>query len=609
MPLALVLHAHQPAGNFDSVIEHNYQTSYRPFLEAAAGRAGLRVNLHFSGYLLDWLAEKHPEYLDRMRQLAAQGRLELLGGGYYEPILAAIPPRDQEAQLEKLTRAVIRHGFERPRGAWLAERVWEPQLAAVLAQAGLEFTLLDDSHFQAAGLANDDLHGYWLTESSGQKLAIVPSNYFLRQAIPFRPEPEALEFLRRHPERLVTMGDDLEKFGSWPSTFEHVYRDGWLERFFQGLDTFPTVLLSEYRREHPPRGLVYLPTASYPEMMQWAGNPNWSGFFTKYRESNLLHKTMLDVSRRLMETSGEAYEHLLAAQANDVYWHGWFGGLYTPHLRNVAFSHLLAAEAALPPAPAVRDLHSDGGEVVELRGPQLRVLVDPADGGTVEEFDVLSRHANLLNSMRRRPEAYHAQADPNPAHLPQAAAAAAASSPPLYDRCERATGRIFLAPPGATFDDYQKLRLAPVTGGFRRSHTSGRQVALATAGCSRSYRLDGDRLEMDVQPPAGGDARVLEASFNLLAPDGEDRYFEQAGQRFSLRFAGALGPEALTLHDGWRQVAIRLEAPGALAWWVAPIYTRSQSEQGMEEIYQGSGFAAVWEAGSVSLNMVIKIFL
>ncbi|HXR97400.1 MAG TPA: alpha-amylase/4-alpha-glucanotransferase domain-containing protein [Terriglobales bacterium] len=609
MPLALVLHAHQPAGNFDSVIEHNYQTSYLPFIEAAAERERLRLNVHFSGFLLDWLAERHPEYIAQLRRLAANGRLELLGGGYYEPILASIPARDQQAQLAKLTQTVTRHFGVRPRGAWLAERVWEPQLAAVLASADIEYTLLDDSHFQAAGLAADDLHGYWLTESAGHNLAVIPSNYFLRQAIPFRPEAEALEFLQRHPERLVTMGDDLEKFGSWPSTFEHVYGGGWLRRFFEGLDLVPTVLLSEWRTQHPPRGLVYLPTASYPEMMQWAGNPNWSGFFTKYRESNLLHKSMLDISRRLTDQSGGAYEHLLAAQANDVYWHGWFGGVYSPHLRNIAFTHLLAAEAALPPPPAVRDLHSDGGEVVELRNDQLRVLIDPADGGTIEEFDVPPRHANLLNSIRRRAEAYHDQPDPNPAHLPRAAAATGAAPPDRYDRCERATGRIFLAEPAAKFDDYRDLRLAPVTGRFRRTDTGGDRIELEGDGCARTYTLAGGQLEMRVQAIADGNARVLEATFNLLAPDADDRYFEQAGQRFSLRFAGALGPDALTLHDGWREVDVRLEAPGARAWWVAPIYTRSQSEQGLEEIYQGSGFAAVWEAGTTTLSMVIKIFL
>src|SRR6185437_2316948 len=127
MPLAfaIVLHAHQPAGNFDAVLEQTYQISYLPFLQAASRRPLLRRNLHFSGLLLDWLAERHPEYLDLLRQL--------LGGGYYEPILAVIPASHQRAQLDLLRAALDRHFGLRPRGAWLAERVWEPQVASVLA--------------------------------------------------------------------------------------------------------------------------------------------------------------------------------------------------------------------------------------------------------------------------------------------------------------------------------------------------------------------------------------------------------------------------------------------------------------------------------------------
>jgi predicted glycosyl hydrolase (DUF1957 family) len=35
---------------------------------------------------------------------------------------------------------------------WLAERVWEPHLAKPIAEAGVEYVILDDNHFKAAGL-------------------------------------------------------------------------------------------------------------------------------------------------------------------------------------------------------------------------------------------------------------------------------------------------------------------------------------------------------------------------------------------------------------------------------------------------------------------------
>ena len=124
---------------------------------------------------------------------------------------------------------------------------------------------------------------------------------------------------------MAAMGDDCEKFGGWPGTYDHCYRDGWLERFFSALENSADWLAvtppGEYIREHQPLGRADLPTASYSEMMEWtlptgarndfhaindefANRPDvqrflrggpWRAFFSKYPESNLLHKKMLRV--------------------------------------------------------------------------------------------------------------------------------------------------------------------------------------------------------------------------------------------------------------------------------------------------------------------------
>lgn len=622
--LALVLHAHQPVGNFDGVIEQAYQSSYLPFVEAAAERPRLKLNLHISGFLLEWLARQHPEYLIQLRTLISAGRLEMLGGGFYEPILAVIPPAHQRAQIARLSAALERHLGRRPQGGWLAERVWEPSLPAPLAAAGIEYTLLDDSHFEAAGVKSDDLHGYWITEDTGRRLRVVPSNFLLRNAMPFRPEREALDYLEQahgHGVRLLTMGDDLEKFGTWPHTHKHVYEDGWLQRFLDGLEAraeaVETVLLQEALAQQPARGLVYLPTASYPEMMGWAGNSSWRGFLTRYREANLLHKSVWDLARRVHDP--RALEALLAAECNDAYWHGWFGGLYSPHLRNQAFAHLLEAESSRR-TPRLRryDLHDDGGEIIELRTAGLRIRIDPGDGGTIEELDVLPARANLINSMQRRPEAYHEEmrqrAARNPGNLP---GSAATSEPDWatrlrYDRYPNSYGRLYLCPPDVDFADFEALQLredAAVAGGpWEIAGARPGRVELTQDRVRRQVQLESNELIIAAEFP-GGSAAILEAVLNLLAPDAADRWLEQGGERRNLRWAGELPPLPLTLWDGWRQLRLELSAPGARAWWVAPIETVSQSESGGEAIYQGSKLAAVWPPTTVRCRLELKIFL
>ena len=57
----LVLHNHQPIGNFDSVFEQAYQDSYLPFLNVFEQYPDdLRISLHTSGPLMEWLDEHHP---------------------------------------------------------------------------------------------------------------------------------------------------------------------------------------------------------------------------------------------------------------------------------------------------------------------------------------------------------------------------------------------------------------------------------------------------------------------------------------------------------------------------------------------------------------------
>src|SRR5258708_336363 len=133
--LVLLIHAHQPCGNFDHVLEKSYQHCYLPFIELLGKHPSVRLGLHYSGPLLTWVEQYHPEYFTHLKKLVQAGQVELVGGGFYEPILISIPPADQHEQITRLTAYLEKHFGKRPSGAWLAERVWEPQLPSALATA------------------------------------------------------------------------------------------------------------------------------------------------------------------------------------------------------------------------------------------------------------------------------------------------------------------------------------------------------------------------------------------------------------------------------------------------------------------------------------------
>ena len=225
--LALALHNHQPVGNFGWVFGDVYERAYEPMLDALDRHPGVRLGLHYTGPLLDWLRAERPEFLERLRALVDRGQVELLGGGYYEPVLASLPERDRVGQLRKMADELERITGRRPRGAWLAERVWEPDLPNSLVTAGYAWTILDDNHFRAAAIPEERLWGPYTTDDQGHLLTVFGTEKGLRYRIPFGDVDDVIAYLRRHAtedgDRIGTMGDDGEKFGSWPTTWEHCW--------------------------------------------------------------------------------------------------------------------------------------------------------------------------------------------------------------------------------------------------------------------------------------------------------------------------------------------------------------------------------------------------
>ncbi len=452
--LALAIHNHQPVGNFGWVFAEVFDQAYRPMVDALERHPSIRLALHYTGPLLEWLRAERPEFVERLRALIARGQVELMGGGYFEPILASLPERDRVGQLRRMGDELEALTGTRPRGAWLAERVWEPDLPSALVAAGYEWTILDDAHFRAASVGEDDLWGAYTTEDQGHLLRVFGSEQGLRYGIPFGDVDEVIEHLRAHAteagDRVGMMGDDGEKFGAWPTTWEHCWGSGrWMDRFFEALesnaDWLSTVTPSAWLDGSQSIGRVYIPTSSYAEMGEWAlpateglafaellhaavaeKRPEarwlrggfWRNFQVKYREINDLHKQMLRTSAKVA-TMGEgpdrvaALDHLFRGQSNDCYWHGLFGGIYISHMRLATYEHLIAAEdladraAGAYDAAEMIDVDLDGRDEVLLSNDGQVVTVDLDEGAGIGSWDIREARHALSAVLRRRPEAYH----------------------------------------------------------------------------------------------------------------------------------------------------------------------------------------------------------
>ncbi len=431
------VHAHQPVGNFDHVIDDALARCYRPFLETLERHPRIVVSLHVSGWLLGYLNAKFPDDVARIARMVRAGQLEMIGGGDTEPVLAAIPDRDRRAQLRALTLRLRDLFVVRPRGAWLTERVWESSVVPALHDSGLRFVAVDDSHLRSAGIAGS-LDGYYSTEESGKRLDIFPISENLRYMIPFAPAADVVEAIERTPSGTAAIYfDDIEKFGIWPDTYEWVYERGWLEKLFTRIEAsrrIQTQTFGSFHRRNASRGLVYLPATSYPEMNEWLHGGTWMDFLLRYPEANWMHKRMQAASRRFhalprARQTASMREALHRSQANDGYWHGLFGGVYLPFLRASVFKNLASLDEQLDafaprPASEQSDVDLDGREEIALRAGRFFAAIRPSEGGRLCELTDYPLQHNFADVLARREEDYYevirsgGSAHPERRHMP-----------------------------------------------------------------------------------------------------------------------------------------------------------------------------------------------
>ena len=424
----LSLHNHQPVGNFPHVFEETFEKAYKPFINELLQHPEIKVTLHYTGILYEWFLKERPEFMDLLRKLVARGQVEIMGGGFYEPVLPVIPDEDKIGQIKKMSDFVRLHLGTEVRGIWLAERIWEPNLTKAIAEAGIEYIVVDDAHFKKVGFSQEDSTGYFVTEEQGKKLKIFPISEKLRYLIPFKEPEKTISYMRKmatpEGDRILVLADDGEKLGSWPDTYKAVYQDGWLIRFFELLKEnsswLSTVNFSECMDNFPSKGNIYLPTGSYREMMEWSGG-FWRNFLVRYPESNQMHKRMLFVRKKVYQISdpqirSQALDYLWAGQCNCAYWHGVFGGLYLNFLRSAIYKSLISAqviaEKQLYPGEdwlevEQEDILYDGHDEIAVNNSEIGMYISPFNGGSMFGLDYKPGAFNVLDTLTRRPENYH----------------------------------------------------------------------------------------------------------------------------------------------------------------------------------------------------------
>ncbi len=280
----------------------------------------------------------------------------------------------------------------------------------------------------------------------------------------------------------------------------------------------------------------------------------------------------------------------------------------------------------------VGDFNLDARQEVRLENDRLIAWVSPARGGHIYELDVRENAINLLATLDRRPEVYHddivaAAADregPRPEGQGDASGERLTLKQPgldhrlVYDRYPRKALVDHFYPVDLTFDDVIACRETEfgdfVLGAFlAKVKREGDRVALVMERPGRvqdhSIRLKKTielgagaaglsvHYEFEELPPGVCLHFAVELNLAAMAGHAPDRYYsDAAGARLGLLDDRIDLPHTrgLKLTDHWLDMAVDLTWSQSASLWCFPIETVSQSDGGMELVYQSSAIIPHW---------------
>ena len=680
--LILGNHNHQPVGNFDFVFESTYQKAYKPFLEILEKYKDIKFNFHYTGSLLLWIEKNHPEHIEKLKNLVKEKRIEIQSGGFYEPIMPSIPDKDKDIQIQKLNN-YIKNKFDfNPKGAWIAERVWEPTLVKNLAKNEIKYIMLDDSQFLTTGIDTKNIFGYFITDNENYKLNIFPISQELRYLIPFREVEKSIEYLKsiatEDGDRVVVLHDDGEKYGDWPGTQKWVYEDKWLEKFFEALseekDIIKTTTYSEYMQKFSPISKIYIPTGSYEEMLTWVlpakvqdefhtkleelkKSPEndiitrfmrggfWRNYFSKYSESDRMNKRMIyasntyeefkefDKSKKDNSKDKEmALDYLLQGQCNCPYWHGTFGGLYLNNLRHSTYSNLIKSTSISEKNLYGKnyftvkevDFDMDGRDEI-IVSSEKETLIFHTLSGSIVEWDLKKENPiNLIDTLKRREEAYHISAvrntnndNQNDGHVSIHEMVKKVDEKIakylVFDKNEKVFGVDHFLNKMPSAEEFQLLQYEENSCFFEShykilSHKLEKDCAIITfnkdgkvngknINLNKKYIINfagGFLLETIIENKSEEDIEfvyALENNITLLAGGENDRYYIGENKRISenLSDAGEFAGKIFGMTDeAYIKIKILIECEEEANYLYMPNYTISDAVDKLEMNYQNS---------------------
>ena len=200
--------------NFDFVYD-NYFKKIASFLYA---HNNFLFSLHLSGPFFAWLEKQHKEFIEILGELTSRKQIEIIGGGFYEPLFTFIPQSDRIGQIEKLTTEIRKATGKKVRGIKTVYSHWDNSLISSLKNCGIEYIMLDEELIPV----KNPLNRPFIVEELGKTVTVFPVKKF---------NPETL--YKNLNSALQNNNESLLFFTMSPKEFAENVDSQFFEKLFQ----------------------------------------------------------------------------------------------------------------------------------------------------------------------------------------------------------------------------------------------------------------------------------------------------------------------------------------------------------------------------------------
>ncbi|MDR0472079.1 MAG: DUF1926 domain-containing protein [Treponema sp.] len=404
---------HLPNGCSEDEFEFLYNREIKPVISAVNQFPKIHIAIHYSGALLNWIERKHDELIRLIDDLLSRKQAELLGGGFYEPLLPILPQVDKVGQIEMLTTYIRKQFGKRPQGCWIPALAWEQNLVAALNTCGMAYTFLEDFRFTPDGERNGAepeggaFYAPCITEDQGKLITVFPVS--LRLSRDFYNQ----ETIKNIAQLAGTMGEyPVSVFPRWEKE-----ENSELEamRFFEELSSGGIEFTLPGKVYKNLKGLKRLYFSNPPEEGGGQAVCSPRRFLVDYPEANNIYAKMIYTHNFINQLRGDisrkrsALEELWKAQDCGIYCNSGLDQDNIPSLRlqrsplrKAAYHALLEAEKIsrqkkkITPSLSIIDFDLDGQSEYLLSDDKVNAYIK-AEGAGLFELDYLPVSWNYMD--------------------------------------------------------------------------------------------------------------------------------------------------------------------------------------------------------------------